>query len=591
VKVMQRRATIAVALTLGMSAPAALSAQASRNGPDANTPRLLVAVFASSDRATGVQAADAIRNRVQSATNVRTLYIIPKTDITNYLESSGYKADSALGPTDLKELAKLLRADEVLGGTVTRTATGMKIEPRLMLARDPSLAQPLPAVEAATAADAARQIERSLADARKQLVDHRACENHIRDRAYDKAIAAANGAIVKYPNATLARLCLAEAFRQMKASPDSILRVTAEIRRIDPKNSPALRLAFAAYQDKGDAENSVRTLVAWLALEPTNQTLQGQIVSELAKLGKPSVAIPIVDTLLAQNPGDPQLLRQRWQLLLAAAAGADSAAAPGYYAQSVAAGEEMVRSDTTLADSVYYERQIIAANRVTPPRGAEFAARAVQKYPNNVGFWMSRANAERKAGQSQMALESIKRAIAIDPKTTNANLFLAQVYLDLNQADSAVTVARRAVASGEDPKTWGAFLLAPTQQTFNAAQQSKSTEQFQRALTLAQESYKLSPSSTAKFYSGAAAFFVGADAYQQAQAAFEQAQKTKNAREKSSLMAKACPLARTAQDMMLVTQTDMPVGGAVDAATARTLLGYVSQFAPAAEQMIKQACK
>src|SRR2546422_4433807 len=174
---MQRRATMAAALTLGsLSAPTALAAQ-SRVGPNPDTPRLLVAVFASSDRASGVQAADAIRTRVQSTTNIKQLYVIPKTDITNYLESSGYKPDSSLGPTDLKELAKLLRADEVLSGSVTRTANGVRIEPRLMLARDVAFAQPLPPVDAGSAADAARSIERALNDARKQLPDNRLCEN------------------------------------------------------------------------------------------------------------------------------------------------------------------------------------------------------------------------------------------------------------------------------------------------------------------------------------------------------------------------------------------------------------------------------
>src|SRR6185295_9012503 len=232
---------------LGMwSAPMALQGQVNRGvGPNPDTPRLLVAVFASTDRASGVLTADAIRARVQSAANVKQLYVIPKNDITNYLESSGYKADSSLGPTDLKELAKLLRADEVLSGSVTRTANGgVKIEPRLMLARDVALAQPLPTVEASNPGEAARQIERSLQEARKQLADNKACENAIRDNKSDLAIAMARAGIAKYPTATIARLCLANAFIAMKAPPDSVLRVTDEIRRIDPKDSQALRFAY-----------------------------------------------------------------------------------------------------------------------------------------------------------------------------------------------------------------------------------------------------------------------------------------------------------------------------------------------------------
>ena len=43
--------------------------------------------------------------------------------------------------------------------------------------------------------------------------------------------------------------------------------------------------------------------------------------------------------------------------------------------------------------------------------------------------------------------------------------------------------------------------------------------------------------------------------------------------------------------MFLLTQTNMPIGGEVDKQTAGTLLGYVSQFAPATDQIIKAACK
>jgi tetratricopeptide (TPR) repeat protein len=575
VKVFQRGASLALAMTLcGLSASVAL-AQPRAAAPDANTPRLLVAVFQSNDRASGVQAADAIRTRIQNGANVRQLYVIPRTDITNYLESSGYKADSSLGPTDLKELAKLLRADEVLFGSVTRSATGLRVEPRLLLARDVSLAQPLPMVDAANPPDAARQIERSLQEARKQLADYKACESHIRAKTYLQAIASANAGIAKYPNATLARLCLASAYQEMKLPPDSILRVVSEIRRIDPKNSFAVRLAYGAYDVKGDSENAVRALVQLLNLEPTNPTLQTQVINALAKLGKPAVAIPIVDTLLIASPGDPQLLRSKWLLTLAAAASDSGAMRLSFLDAAVRAGEEMVRGDTTLADSVYYSRQVAAASGLTtnPARAVEFASRAVQKYPNSAEFWALKANAERKAGQLQVAQQSIARALSVDPKYPNGNLLLAQISLEMNQPDSAVGVARRAVAAGEDAKTWGAFLLAPTQAAFKKAQESKLPEDYERALALAQESEKLATSQTAGFFIGVASFQIAIDAVQKAQ------------------KPKSCALAKKAQEMFLLTQANMNSIGRTDAATAQQLINYSGQYAPVADQMVKQYCK
>jgi hypothetical protein len=42
---------------------------------------------------------------------------------------------------------------------------------------------------------------------------------------------------------------------------------------------------------------------------------------------------------------------------------------------------------------------------------------------------------------------------------------------------------------------------------------------------------------------------------------------------------------------MLLTQINMPAGGQVDAATAKTILDYVATYSPAADQMVKQYCK
>src|SRR5205823_12293938 len=163
-----------------------------------------------------------------------------------------------------------------------------------------------PVAEAGNSGDAARQIEKSLGEARKQLADNKACENAIRDGKNEQAIALARAGIAKYPNATIARLCLANAYIAMKAPPDSVLKVTDEIRRIDPKNSQALRFAYTAYQQKNDNEKAVRALVMLLELEPGNPTLQNQVINELAKLGQPDKALPIIDQLLSQSPGDPQ---------------------------------------------------------------------------------------------------------------------------------------------------------------------------------------------------------------------------------------------------------------------------------------------
>src|SRR2546430_7916379 len=406
--------------------------------PGADATRMLIATFRTpaNSPALGVEVADALRTRVQQENSARTLWVLPRTDINNYLTSSGYKADSALSVSDLKELAKLMRADEILDCTATKTPGGLHADARLMLARDVSLAQPLPSIEAKDAGDAARKVERELTDARKALPEYRRCETALRDQKWAEAAAAARAGLAKEPNSKLSSLCLMSAYQYGKSGPDSVLRVAEQIIRTDSTNTLAMRNAVDAYTAKGDTTRAVQTMVRLARVDPTvRQTLLGM----LGAMNKPELALPIANEMLADNPGDPQLLRMRF-LLYASAKD---------YKRALAAGEEWMKADTSAANADLYTRLIAIAWADSQPQVAsQYAARAVQKYPTNADLYMLYAQTLRKSGQLQQSLDAAKRAVAIHPKVENGIQFVLVTYGDLKQTDSALAWARRAVAAG-----------------------------------------------------------------------------------------------------------------------------------------------
>ena len=265
--------------------------------PDA---RVLVATFRSADRGLGVEGADAVRDRVQREVPVRQLFVIKKENINETLEASGYRPDSALSANDTRELARLMRADEIIDGTVTRTADGgVRVDARLALARDVSLSQPLPPAEARNVGDAARQIARDVKEARKQLDANRKCEQALREQKWDDAIRFANEGIATYEQSTLARLCLATALKEKGATPDEVLAVTTRVIQIDPKSKHALGLAHDAYNTKGDTAQATEMLVKLFQADPSNVSLLvDQIIPALVRAGNPDRAISIVDTLV-----------------------------------------------------------------------------------------------------------------------------------------------------------------------------------------------------------------------------------------------------------------------------------------------------
>ena len=563
--------SLAVAL-IATTAPAVARAQRGQ-APGPDTPRILVTNFRG-DREAGVKLADAIRDRIGNEFSARTLYATPKKDIENTLKQSGYPADSALSPNDAKELAKLVRADEIIDGSVTKTPSGYRVQARFFLPRDVSLAQPLLTADASDLGDVAKQVVKEYDNARKQLAANRECENAIRDGKIDAAIAAARKGIQQYPKATLARLCLASAYQAIKNGPDSVTKrwwadsviaVTKEVAQLDPRSKIAYTLQYDAYKVKNDTTAFLNSLIGMMNSDPSNTSLRESVIAELVTLGKAEMAVPSAKQLVAENPGDPQYARTYWLVLRAA----------NNYKESVPAGIAYVALDSAAADSNYFFRQIADLRADSAyARAAEFAATGIAKFPRSGTLWLQKAQNERSAGQLPAAKASLQRALELDPKAPGANLLLAQIYVDLNQPDSAVAAVKADAAADPTGKERDAqFLLGIGSNAYKSAVASKNIDDFKKALAVLQASDEMSPSANAKFFAAVSAFSV----LQQLGASLPNT--------------KSCADAKLGQDMLVVVSSDMPQGGSVSPDAAKQILSAVPQYQAFFDGSAKRYCK
>jgi tetratricopeptide (TPR) repeat protein len=552
-----------------VSAPRFVRAQTTRQQPAPDTPRILIATCHTPSSATnlGVDVAEALRNRVQSENSIRQLYVLPRNDINNYLTSSGYKADSALSVSDLKELAKLMRADEILDCTGSKTPNGVHVDARLLLARDVALAQPLAGVDARDAGDAAKRIERELTDARKALPEYRKCETALRDQKWAEAAADARAGLAKDPNSTLSQLCLMSAYQYGKSGPDSVLRVAEAIMRTDTSNTLALRNAVDAYMSKNDTTRAVQTMVRLARLDPT---VRPQLVQMLGAMNKPELALPLVTEMLQDNPGDPQLLRMRFLLLSSAKD----------YKKALQAGEDWMKADTAAATADLYTRLIaIAAADSQPQLASQYAARAVQKFNNNADLYMLYAQTLRKAGQLQQSLDAAKRAVELNPKVENGIPFVLVTYGDLKQNDSALAWARRAIAAGADKNAVGQGLLPMVGSAVKAAQDTTGKDAAQMrqawmtAYQIASTVDSIAPSPQLKLFVGLSSFQVGLNALQNLN------------------KSRSCADAQLADDMWSASQIALPQAAAYDRNTAGQLMGAIQQYYPNIAPAKKALCK
>jgi tetratricopeptide (TPR) repeat protein len=576
VKVLHRFGLSASGAAVAMAVSAISSvaaAQPPRQGPGPDTKRVVVTAFRG-DVDGGVKLADELRDRISNDFNIRQLMPVSKKDINNTLVNSGYKPDSALSPNDIKELAKLVRGDEVIDGEVRKTPAGYKVNARLFLPRDVALSQPLVSIEGNNLGDIAKQIVREYDQARKQIPAAQECENNLRAQKVDAAVGAARKAVGSYPKATIARLCIANAYQSWKNGPDSsskpwkdsVLAVTNQITTIDPASTMALRLQFGVYEAQKNDAKQTETLLKLMQADPTNAALIDQVIATLVNNGQADRAVPIIDSVVKANPGDPQYMRTRWLVLRAAKR----------YKDAVAAGQTYVTADPTAADSSYYLRMIADYGSDSAyAKAAEMASMATQKYPKNGSLWALKAQNERKAGQIPAAVQSLHQALAIDPKAPGLQMLLAQLYVDQNQPDSAVVAVKADVAADASNKTRdAAFLVSLGGAAYKAAEGTKKPEDYQKAVTLLQASDEIEPSANAKFFLGVSAFRLLAGVAPELQ------KKTAT-----------CADAKAAGNYLAMINTNMPAGGSVSPPTAQQIMGAAGQYQQFIDARTKQLCK
>jgi tetratricopeptide (TPR) repeat protein len=580
VKSTQRHAATAagfLVLSLASTPVFAQASPAQRGGPPGqDTPYILVATFQSTDRKLGVDAADEVRKRIQGEHAAKELYAVPKTSINSTLEASGYRPDSALNASDLMELSKQLHGEYVIDGKATKSAAGgVRLEARLLMRTGQlTLAQPLPPVDGKDAGDAAKGVEKAISDALKGMPSYKLCTNDLRALKYDDAAKDARAGIQAYPNSALNRLCLLSAYNYSKAPADSVISLANQILALDPSSMLALTNLADAYSQKGDSANAIATNLKIYRLDPTNSAVVGSIVRQLAQSGAPDKALPMIDSLLINDPSNAEMIRTKWLLQLKAK----------QWKAAIATGEQLIKVDTTAATVDFYNRQIGAAQGDSNTAAVqELAAKAGQKFPTDASFQLLLAQSYNKSGQLQQSLQAARRATQIDPKNENAWQFALAAASGMNQPDTVKAIAAQAIAAGIPATSIGTRMLAPVSAAVAKAQASKTRADWLEALKAAEEVDAVAPSPQSKFFIGVSSFQAAADIVAEVQTLVKSTKKADKDQ--------ACTNAKQAEDLLAKTSVAMPAGGSVEPTAAGQILSAVGQYAEYIPQVKKAFCK
>ena len=562
-------------LALVFSATVA-GAQSPPKQHDADALKLIVVPAFNGDKSIACKAAMEVRDKIEDDLDGRHLWVVSRSNVEETLKASGFPVCDPITPSDAKQLSSQLRADVYVDGTISKVAAlpapangpGVRLDAKLVLARDAQFSQPLPSAVGKDAGAVAKQVSKALEAALKQLPGEDKCYKSAGQQQYPAALAAAQQALTAYPQSTLARLCIANIYVQEKLPPDSILSATKPILDLDPKNRRALELAGQAYYDKRSFDDAVKAWTQLIAGDPSNSDLIEGIITKIVQSGHAEAALPIMKQVVEANQGDPKLLELQYRLLIVT----------HHFKDAEPIGEEVIKEDTAFADTLFWQRQTFAyIGDSQPPKAIEAAQRGLTKFPNNETLMLLEAQELNSTGKVAEAKTLLLQILQKNPKNANAAQILMGIYVQAGNPDSSLWAMHQAIAGGVPNAAVAPVALSQGNKYFrigNAAN-PKNRDSLDVGIKFLAYSDTLVADTKPKFLWGASAFVAG---YAVAQDAPKQ---------------KSCPLAKTAEEYMVTAQTYLPAG-LTDPTLKTAAEQYLSAFQqvnPAIQKEVKGLCK
>ena len=539
----RRHALVAAALCVLTAAELPGQRRTAATRPPGAPAMLVAQLFHSpGDRVLGREASAAVRERLARDIPPETLWQVPGDALAAMLPGCELACADSIPVGYLREIASVVRAEEIVDAAVRREAGSIVIDARLVLARDGRLVQTLPAARGRSVDEAASILSSAVQAARRQLPEERRCSTALAARDFEGAMAAARHGIEIYPRATLARLCLARTFATMLTAPDSVAIFATEVLTIHAHNELALELLAEANAARGQRD---RALDAWTRLLAVTRAAPSDVERTVARAvervdnAAAGRALVRMDRLAAHDSAPAPLQALRFRLLLSLRE----------WRRAAAAGEALARADSAYVDTTFVAR-LHGAYVAAGDTAAAFAtaARGVFLFLDSPGAWVLYARSLRMRGLHQESLDAARKAISLRPVMADAWAEAMLSYADLGQPESALAASRRAsaVADSAGRAYLSNVLLSLGNRMVQRAQQSRRRADFERGLPFLSLADTLSGGGQvrvqARFLIGASWLLVGQHALNEASAA------------------RSCEMARQAQADLQRAAGYLPVG-------------------------------
>ncbi len=559
-----------------------------------SAPRFMVAnpfAFAPADSAPAVQIGSGIREEMKGVVG-RDFQVIEQTQMNDALKQYGYPVDAILTPALATTLAKNIQARFVVNSTLSKGEGGRyTVTARLVGVSDDAGNVVTVTQKPGESPQAfGKRAAAALQPAVKSMPDAKACIEQ-RTAKPDKAADAAAKAIKVLPNHGLAHYCLALLATDKKAPRAEVVKHLQAATKGDPLSLPVWTALATQYQAANDTANTLMAFKEMLRVAPTNQKLRQELFKYFLQAGHPETALEVADQGLKIDPYNADLydLKSNACLFLS------------NFKCAVDALETMYATDSTKADTLFFTKISAAAAEGEVPDTAKLLKLArtkadtqkvladaaaggmpdtlrlkkwsqigVRKYPDNPTLLGYLNKAYSLTGQVDSVVSVTNRIMAKDTTAIVPALSAAKSLIDAKRPKEALPFLDFAIKHG-DPQakenaaallyTGAAPLLQQPQDLVGAS------ELLRMAVAAANPTGKVYPA--ANYLLGLATLF--------------QVPQIDPLAEKQ----KSCDLARQEDSLLVVSETALTAGRAVNAEAVDKNLGIIKQYKPRIASMLK----
>lgn len=579
---------------LAVSAAGSALAQAASSQPSEKLLILPFQVAAGVDSLSGVQVADAARERVSSLARYKVL-VVPKNKICEALQASGFPCDGLMDEQQARQLARFLSVDAFTVGRLERSAGRLTAHVRVVDVGGSGFAYAFsvdnhnPATPGALGEAIAARLN-AVIRAGEQA---RQCHEQLRRGQIGRALDAARRATQMDTNLPAAHLCVALVHEAQRMPPDSLIAAAERALKGDPYNATAWETIARQYQVKGDTAKMIDAFIRQLQTEPRNAPRRMGIAQLLVVRREYRRAAELLDEGIKLNPGDEAMIERRAQVCIEGELW--RCALDGLLAQ--------VQQDSALwADTAFLYKSIGAAQALPDTNALlRIGREATKHHPDNAAFWKARGSAYDMAGRPDSAVWSYRRSLAIDPTDLSGSLLVGKTIIEGTEYDTAGAARCRAdtvcvsrirmqfanrldtarvyverAAGSTDTTMWvnaAAIMRTAGEKLVRAGSFERAYGWLDRTLQLVAPRVSSDTAGLRHLIRVNASFWFGLSSVPQLPAAYQTMTKSKS-----------CEEARGFNERLARTKAALTLGRSVHAQTADTYLGNVARF----EQVMPQ---